>query len=550
MKLLFSLLLFFNSVITLSQIKINEIFPAPDKNQSEWIEIYNPNETTVSIDGLFVTSRSQNLFIKDTINFEPNSFFILAKDAVGVVPHTNCKLLIVPLPTLHNDWDAITIRTRDSSLIDSIYYNSSLVKKGISIERIDWSEPGYILSNLTLCNDTNQQTICNENSKAIKDFSLDVNVAFNNGTCLLSFFNLGRQDIVEINISANLSFFINKNYFEKEIFNSNVSLLKRKDSTRIEIPLRQIFENTNAEFIEKLIFQISYDSSSNKKTRKIEVPLQIPRPFTSLLINEILFDVYTGCGEFIELMNTSSDTISIVGWKIVNSSNKQILFDLSSKIVDIPPNGFFVVIWDSVFYNCFEDLKGREFFYYRGSFSLRNTGDMILFINHIGLVQDSLFYFPEWHKGKFTNYKQKSLEKMIPTEKSYISENWFTSVDPRGATPGEINSVSFEKEEKISLEVEPNPFSPNSEKKSEAKIKYKLPYKQSRINIKIFDLNGIEIYNLANNVVSPSSGEISWNGDTFFGEKATPGGYVIFFEAVDIITGKVSTTKKTIAVGW
>ncbi|MFN3306139.1 MAG: hypothetical protein ACK42Z_03010, partial [Candidatus Kapaibacteriota bacterium] len=180
--------------------------------------------------------------------------------------------------------------------------------------------------------------------------------------------------------------------------------------------------------------------------------------------------------------------------------------------------------------------------------NLRNTGDLIILINSIGLTHDSLTYLPQWHKGKLTSYKQRSLEKLVPTQLSFISDHWYTSVDQRGATPGEINSVSLEKGDKITLFVEPEPFSPSTT--SNLTITYILPFKQARITAKIFSLDGIEISTIANNQITPSSGELIWNGITNLGGKIKAGGYVLLFEASDITTGEFSTTKRTIAIGW
>lgn len=551
MKLLVSLFVFFSIQNLLAQIYINEIFPAPEPSQSEWIELYNPNENIIQLSGLYLTSRGKSIFIKDTINFGPNSFVVFAKDTIGFLKHLRCNFFIANLPTLHNDWDAITIRTSDSLLVDSVFYNSSLVRKGFSIERIDYSEPGYNLSNLTICSDSNQHTICRENSKKIENFKLLQDLEFADGNGVLTLINAGKNDLKTIGISANVIFRVENLEKDIDIFSYNLPVLKRKDSIKLEIPLKGFILETNADLIIKLIIQIIYDFSDSKVKKEIVFPLGIPRPFRNLLVNEFLFDVFTGCGEFIELTNTSNDTLSLRNWKIVNSSNKTIVFDVLSNVLNIPPNGYFVVFWDSTFFNCFEELKSKNYFYFSASnFALRNTGDKILLINPIGIVQDSLTFFPQWHKGKLTSYKQKSLEKMIPTASSFAAENWFTCVDPRGATPGELNSVSFEKEEKISIEIEPNPFSPTSSVNSTTRITYKLPYTQARINLKIFDLSGTEIYTLANNLISPSSGEFFWNGDTDFGIKAKAGGYVILLEAIDILSGKTITAKSTIAVGW
>jgi hypothetical protein len=550
MRILISILLFFYASNILSQLYINEVFPAPNTNQSEWIELYNPNETTLIFDSLIVGNRTYTYVIPDTLNIPPKSFFILLKDTTGFNQFIDCGYKIIALPTLHNDWDAITIKSKNLTLLDSVYYNSRLVKKGVSIERIDWTEPGYILENLKNSTDTSGHTICKPNSQRLLNIDLVVKIEYRTGDCELKLVNNGIQIINNVSINASIILKDNNNIIPKNIFYYSISALKKKDTLTFTIPIISQFDSLSASLITTLNVEISYDSLGQKAKKLISEILSLPKPFTGILINEFLFDVYPGCGEFIELINNTSDTLNIDGWELVNSSGKRIYLRNENNNTQILPYNYFVVFWDSTFFNCFEELKGNDFYYSNSSFSLRNTGDQIVLLNKLGSVHDSLTFFPEWHKGKLTSYKQRSLEKKISIQSSFLPENWFTCVDKRGATPGMINSVSLEQEDKISLNIEPNPFSPNSSTKRTTKITYILPFSQARLNVTIYDLNGILIYTLANNLISPSNGEIVWDGTTNYGSKVAAGGYVLYFEAIDINTNRVATTKTTIGVGW
>jgi hypothetical protein len=135
MVLLFSIVFLFSVFSANAQVYINEIFPAPAQSKSEWIEIYNPNENDISLPGLIITNRNSSFKLERKINLLPNSFFALLSDTVGFSDYLTCPFLIINLPTLHNDWDAITIRTLDSVLIDSIYYDFRWGKKDFSLER-------------------------------------------------------------------------------------------------------------------------------------------------------------------------------------------------------------------------------------------------------------------------------------------------------------------------------------------------------------------------------------------------------------------------------
>ncbi|MCX7909010.1 MAG: lamin tail domain-containing protein [Ignavibacteria bacterium] len=550
MKLLVSLLFLLTFNKLFSQIFINEIFPAPNSNQSEWIELINPSETNVLLNGLIITNRNSSIKVNDNIVIPPNSMFLIMKDTIGFSNSLSCNYIKCLLPTLHNDWESLTIRNLDSTLIDSIFYTSKLIKRGFSIERYDWSEAGFP-ENLYITYDSSGNTICRENSKVIKDFELIQTTKFDTGRISFKIVNNGRYNVKNLAVKVTINYRKEHNIFEKLFFSDTFSLLPKKDTIIIVIPIIKFFAEEEAELIKTIHLYYSFDSLNKKVSKDFETNLYIPKPFTNVLLNEFLFDSHTGCGEFIELLNFSFDTINLNDWLIVNSSGKKIELDGEKGSFYLPPSNYFVIIWDSAFYNCYEELKSRpNFFVSNSNFSLRNTGDQIILYNKIGMVHDSLTFYPEWHKGKLTSYKQKSLEKLIPTQKSYLSENWFTCVDPKGATPGELNSVSFDKNEKIQISIEPDPFSPNSPNKSQAKITYILPFIQARITVKIFDLSGFEIVTLLNNQISPSSGEFFWDGKTKNGNIVQPGGYIIFFQAIDAISGETSTKKTVITVGW
>lgn len=551
MKLWVSIFFFIFSNKLLTQIYINEIFPAPNSNQTEWIEIINPSESSLFFDGLIITNRNTATKILKPIIIPPHSFFVILKDTIGFSSFISCNYIIFNLPTLHNDWDILTIRGSDSALIDSVYYSSKLVKQGFSIERFDWSEPGPILNNWNISTNPNYHTMCLPNSKRINEFEIFLLPKFTSGNCILHIVNLGRTEIKTFEVSAELNLRFRQENINQKIFSKEYYSLKKRDTIIIDIPLKDYLKNEQVESIQHLKIDLTYDSLSSKSKRTIIIQLSTPKQFTGVLINEFLFDVYTGCGEFIELVNTTSDTIDLSYWKIINSSVKQLEITANESNTKILPFNYFVIFWDSSFFNCFENLINKDFFYFaKSGFSLRNTGDQIILLNKLGIIQDSLSYFPEWHKGRFTSFKQKSLEKQIPTSASFKSENWFTSVDPKGATPGEINSVSLQKNNEISLTIEPNPFSPRSNSKAQTTISYVLPFRQARINARIFDLNGSEIFLLANNQITPSAGQLFWDGYTNFGEKVKPGGYVLYFEAIDLQSGDVTSIKTTIAVGW
>jgi hypothetical protein len=550
MVLLFSILFLFSVFSANAQVYINEIFPAPAQSKSEWIEIYNPNENDISLPGLIITNRNSSFKLERNINLLPNSFFALLSDTVGFSDNLTCPFLVINLPTLHNDWDAITIRTLDSVLIDSIYYDFRWGKKDFSLERYDWSIPAVSKENWNVSSDVSGHTLCRKNSKTIKDIQLEDELQIDNGICRLLLKNFGRKNIENLQIEITVSFSFGEFDTIFSIGSWKQNKLQRGDSLHLQFSIDSVLKTLEYSFLNKIDYFIGFDSMDTRVSRQKSLRLNLPKPFKGLLINEILFDVYTGCGEFLELVNISSRDMNLSKWKLRNSSGKMLSFPNDDSF-KIKAGKYCAIVWDSSFFNCFEGKKGdSNVIYVEAPFVLRNSGDKIVLSDPIGIVHDSVNFLPQWHKGKMTSFKQKSLEKMIESKSSNDSTNWYTCVDKRGATPGELNSVSIQKEESIWVDIEPNPFVPGKIENPVCKISYRLPFVQSRINAKIFSLDGILVLELENNTTSPSSGIIEWDGMMQSGKKIEPGGYIFVIEAIDIQTGKVIKEIKSLAVGW
>jgi hypothetical protein len=457
------------------------------------------------------------------------------------------------MPTLHNDYDVITIRNQDSILIDSIYYDFKWGKKGISFERYDWSEPAIDNSNWLLSTYPEGNSLCRENSSRITDMSVYLTYKFLGNSIVVDVINDGRLSLANLIIKGKFIFKQDADELQLPIFEERINTFPKKANRHYEHKISEVLQNLNYDLLKTLNIYVSFDSLGVLVEKEFIIRLDLPKPFSGLLINEFLYDVEKGCGEFIEFFNLTNDTLSLFDWKIFNkpTENRKMYVEIDDTSKVIYPNDYFVVIWDSSFFNCFEYLLGdSRIFCSNRSFSLKNGGDNIVVYDRAGMCQDSLSFSPDWHEENITEPKNRSLEKVLPSVLSSDSSNWFTCVDSKGATPNKVNSVSFKEGEKVSIEIEPNPFSPNSSAKPRAKIRYVLPFKQARITGKIFDLDGIIVRELVNNELSPSIGEIEWDGLDFKRSKVSPGGYILLFESVDIITNEVSMVKKIIAVGW
>ncbi|MDQ3141638.1 MAG: lamin tail domain-containing protein [Bacteroidota bacterium] len=164
-----------------------------------------------------------------------------------------------------------------------------------------------------------------------------------------------------------------------------------------------------------------------------------------VIINEIMYNPPEAGAdylEFIELYNTSSNPVSLNGYKIMDA----FVFNFPDTI--LVGNGYFVIcnnlrMFDSIF-----QLKALE---WNSPGALRNDGEIISLLNGADAVVDSVRYgntsaWPEKATGKGS-----SIELCRPNVDNGRSEYWKASTTATGdtvdgkavfATPGAVNNVN------------------------------------------------------------------------------------------------------------
>lgn len=150
-----------------------------------------------------------------------------------------------------------------------------------------------------------------------------------------------------------------------------------------------------------------------------------------IVINEILYRrEAAGKPEFIELFNMGDEPVSLDGWQLQDS-------ETSSRLpagAVIQPGGYLVFTDQKPFANTSENII------HLGSWpGFSNAGDAVVLKNSTGLTADSVSYVPEWTRPRAG--PGISLERKDPSALSHDPSNWALSLHPRGATPGEINTV-------------------------------------------------------------------------------------------------------------
>jgi hypothetical protein len=196
----------------------------------------------------------------------------------------------------------------------------------------------------------------------------------------------------------------------------------------------------------RLICSGDEDTANNIRTTIINAGVRTG----TALINEVMYTPPTGMPEWVEVVNTNMDTISVIGWRISDGGSTKALIGGTAML---PPHAYAVVTTDTNAFKSWFDLSAPLF---QASFSaLNNSGDAVVLYDRIGSIIDSLFYSSGWGGGG-----GRSLERIDTSLQSSIQSSWGTSRHSDGATPGAINSVTRKHYDAAVTKIESTPRFP------------------------------------------------------------------------------------------
>ncbi|HEY5744970.1 MAG TPA: lamin tail domain-containing protein, partial [Chryseolinea sp.] len=214
-----------------------------------------------------------------------------------------------------------------------------------------------------------------------------------------------------------------------------VSVILQSDGRTIVLGFAKDFENG---LPAKISVTGVSDLVGNSMTpvRREFTYLEVVAPVTKdVVLSEIFPDPSPKVGlpeaEFVELFNRSPHPFSLENWSLTDGSSVAVL---PSKIL-LP--GDYIVVASSILI-----LTQVQNVIYLANFpSLNNSADDLVLKDNHGLTVDSVHYSDAWYGDDDKKQGGWSLEIIDPDNLCSEGQNWTTSDDPAGGTPGRQNSV-------------------------------------------------------------------------------------------------------------
>ncbi len=256
-----------------------------------------------------------------------------------------------------------------------------------------------------------------------------------------------------------------------------------------------------------------------------------------IIINEILYQPFSGGDEYVELFNRSDKIIDLSLLSIATRKSDgtlQRIKPLSSTPKLLFPGGYLLVtgLKENVcaFYTCYPDIDCAEL---TTMVSLPDAGGtIVIFNNKNQQMIDEFSYTNKMHVSGLSNPKGVALERIDPEEPTNDASNWISaSTDAGYGTPGYQNSHHGDNKDNGGTDTGLTIIEPNIQGGIDYfQIMYQFSHSDNRCNLIIFDISGRQVDSILNNAILGTSGVIGWNPQ----DRLKPGIYIVYAEVITL----------------
>jgi len=273
----------------------------------------------------------------------------------------------------------------------------------------------------------------------------------------------------------------------------------------------------------------------------------------AIIINEILFDPYSGDEDFIELYNNSDLYLNLKDWSLANDNEgiPDNIKTIENNYI-IQPHNYVVITKNySLITSRYKTHSPTKFIELEILPNYSNDEGTAYILTPTLTVSDKFYYEEDYHFALLRSVEGVSLERINFDQETNEKSNWHSAATEVGyATPGVKNSQynpALLTQETIT--VSPKLFSPDNDGFEDVvTLSYLLEESGYLGNVTIYDAKGRLIKMLVQNQLLAKEGAFTWDGTTDSFTKARMGAYIILFEFYDL-EGNVKTVKKSCAVG-
>lgn len=281
----------------------------------------------------------------------------------------------------------------------------------------------------------------------------------------------------------------------------------------------------------------------NEDNNTVQSEVTVLESQSPLVINEIKFLTEQEKPEWIELFNKSNESVSLKSWAIADRKDT---VKIEENLM-LAGKSYFVLTADSSFFDYY-GLPENQVLVAKNFPTLNNDQDDVFLLPPWGGWAEQVPYRQDWLMGE--EYRKPSLERINPELDARLARNWAPCVNE--GTPGAQNSIFSEiRFQKLKLDIEPNPFSPDGDGHEDfAIITLQAPAQTARIRVSIFDILGRRVRTLTENQYIGQQVQIVWDGRNDQKARVRMGIYIVFVQLIDDSNGILEEAKNTVVVAY
>ncbi len=532
-------------------IIINEFFcdPTPQvgMREVEYVELYNVSTKIFNLQNWKINDASSSGTIQDSWLL-PGEYIVLTATANVDSFSVNTNVgAVSSFPSLNNSGDDIVILDDNGNTLDSIsytivwYHDTDKDGGGYSIERINPNHPCSGESNWRASDAQIGGTPGILNS--VNDLTPDIQAPFIAQLVAIApnqldvYFNEGMD-------AASLSSTIATT---SPLLTVQSNVINGANPSMFTL---QFVENIQSSIIYSIELQNVADCWGNNATLMGEFALPDSAVQGDVVINEIMFNPYSGGYDWLELYNNSEKVIDLFNWELANKSNDTIA---SNKIIAdhlfLFPGEYIVLAEDTlqIIQTYPAHQPGR---FYQMDLPTYPNDRGTVYIIQSGIVLDEVNYDESWHFALLDDQDGKSLERLDPDGISDDKNNWHTAAENIGfATPGRVNSQFSPTTVNGEFSFTSETISPDNDGFEDVlQVNYRMSQNGLIANFTIYDDRGRLVKEVLKSELISTEGSFVWDGVREDNTKASIGIYVAVFEAFSLDGALIYTEKKAFVV--
>jgi hypothetical protein len=511
--------------------------PVAGLPENEYLEIYNRSNKFINLENfkLFVKNSEWGLPQKIIL---PGNYLILCNKSDSLAMASFGQVLALnTLPALLNSGSKLKLISPEGVVCEELTYSEKWYNDinksigGFSLERIDLNRMCGHSLNWTASNDAKGGSPGKINS--VTQQNVD-----NTAPQLLEVDILSRTelDVYFNEVLDSLSAISLTNYTIRGIDIKSISYERGDSIVKIETasPI-----NSNTEYTLN-VFNVS-DECGNVSSKQSSTFLLSALAKGDVVINEILFNPYSGGADFVELYNKKNVAIDLADLKLATRNDSLIITsvcDVSDLHRYFQSNSFLAFSKDIAnIKETYSPLYPDNVIQMSRFPSYNDIAGSVVLLNDSMEIIDEFLYNKSMHVAWLADMNGVSLERLSVDRETNDPLNWHSASSLVGyATPGYANSQSdIEEGQKNSVEMESNIVSPNGDGFNDKLIlTFKIDQTGYLANVYIFDAAGREVNRLTNNDLLGNNSKIEYDLKRANGTLLPLGTYLIYTELTHI----------------